>query len=66
MLEWDEIVAFDAEDRMIGRIGSKRQKEVKLAGLPNPYWRYNELFENEKAQMMPPRQTVDHGIDLKD
>ena len=66
MFEWDEIVAFDEEDSMIGRNGSTRQKELKLAGLPKPYWQYKELFENDKAEMLAPRQTFDLGIDLKD
>ena len=66
MLEWDETVAFDEEARMIGRIGSTRQEAVKPEGLPKPYWQYKELFENEKAEMLAPRRTFDHAIDLKD
>jgi len=59
-------VALDEEARMIGRIGSTRQVEVQLEGLPNPYWQYKELFENEKGEMLAPRRTFDHAIDLKD
>jgi len=38
--EWDETVAFDQEARIIGRIGSTRQEEVQLEGLPKRYWQY--------------------------
>jgi len=51
---------------MIGGIGSTRQEEVQLEGLPKPYWQYMELFENEKGEMLAPRQTFDHPINLKD
>jgi len=50
---------------MIGRIGSTRQGEVQLEGLRKPYWQYKELFDNEKAEMLAPRRTFDHAIDLK-
>jgi len=66
MFEWDETVAFNVEARMIGSIGSTRHEEVQLEGLPKPYWQYKELFENEKADMLAPRRTFDHAIDLKD
>jgi len=59
-------VAFDEEARMIERIGSTRHEEVQLEGIPKPYWQYKELFENEKAEMLAPRRTFDHAIDLKD
>jgi len=64
--EWDETVAFDEEARMIGGIGYTRHEEVQLEGLPKPYWQYKELFENEKAEMLAPRRTFDHAINLKD
>jgi len=51
---------------MIGRLGSIRQEKVQLDGLPKPYWEYKELFLNEKAEMVAPRRTFDHAIDLKD
>jgi len=66
MFEWDERVACDQEARTIGRIGSTRQEEVRLEGLPKPYWQYKELFENEKAEMLAPRRTFDDAIDLND
>jgi len=66
MFEWAKTVAFDEEARMLGRIGSIRQKKVQREGLPKPYWQYKELFENEKAEMLAPRQTFDNAIDLKD
>jgi len=66
MSEWDETVAFDEEASMIGRIGSTRQEEIQLEGLPKPYWQYKELFENEREDMLAPRRTFDHAIDLKD
>jgi len=55
MFEWDETVTFDEEARMIGRIGSTRQEEIQLEGLPKPYWQYKELFENEKPEMLASR-----------
>jgi len=63
-LEWDETGAFDEEGRMIGRIGSTRQEEVQLEELPEPYWQYKDLFENEKAEMWGPRRIFNHVIDL--
>ena len=51
---------------MIGRIASTRQEEVQVEGLPKPYWKFKELFENEKGEMLAPTQTFDHAIDLKD
>jgi len=66
IFEWDETVAFDEEARIIGGIGSTRQEEVQLEGLPKPYWQYKELFENEKAEMLAPRRPFDHAIDLRD
>jgi len=65
MFEWDETVVVDEEGRMIGRIGSRRQEEVQLEGLPKPYWQYKEMFENEKAEMLAHRGTFNHAIDLK-
>jgi len=65
MFEWDEIVAFNEEARMIGRIGSTRQEEVQLEGLPKPYGQYKECFESAKAAMLAPRGTFDHVTDLK-
>jgi len=65
MSEWDKRVAFDEEARMIGRIGSTRHEEVQVEGLPKPYWQYKELFENDKAELLAPRRTFDHAIDLK-
>jgi len=66
MFECDETVAFDEEARMIGRMGSRRQEEIHLEGLPKPYWQYKELFANEKGEMLAPWRTFDHAIDLKD
>jgi len=66
MFEWDETVAFDEEARMIGRIRSTRQEEVQLEGLRKPYEQYKELFENQKGEMLAPRRTLNHAIDLKD
>jgi len=66
MFEWDETVAFNEEPTMIGRIRFTRPVVVQLEGLPKPYWQYKELFENEKAEMLGPRRTFDHAINLKD
>ena len=66
MFEWDENVAFEEEATYIGRIGSTRKNAIQLEGLPRPYWQYKELFEDEKAEMLAPRRTFDHAIDLKE
>ena len=66
MFEWDETVAFDENASMIGRIGATKEKEVELDGLPKEYWQYKELFTNEKGEMLAPRQTFDHAIDIKE
>jgi len=65
MFDWDETVAFNEQARIIERIGSTRKDEVQLGGWPKPYWQYKELFENERAEMLAPRRTFDHAIDLK-
>jgi len=66
MFEWDETVAFHREAGMIERIRSIRQEEVQPEGLPKPHWQYKELCENEKAEMLAPRWTFNHAIDVKD
>ena len=66
MFEWDERLAFNAEARMRGRIRSRRYEEVQLEGSSRPYWKYKELFENKKVEMLAARQTYDHAIPLKD
>ena len=66
MFEWDKNVAFEEEATYIGRIGSTRKNAIQLEGLPKPYWQYKELFEDEKVEMLAPRRTFDHAIDLKE
>lgn len=66
MFEWDETVASDESARMIGIIGATRKEEVQLEGLPELYWQYKKLFEDEKAEMLAPRRTFDHATDLKE
>ena len=51
---------------MIGRIGATEEEEVELDGLPKEYWQYKDLFTNDKAEMLAPRRTFDHAIDLKE
>ena len=65
MFEWDETVAFDENATMIGIIGATKEKEVELEGLPKEYWQYKDLFTDEKAEMLAPRRTFDHAIDIK-
>ena len=62
----DEIVAFDENATMIGRIGATKEKEVELDRLPKEYWQYKDLFTEENAEMLAPRRTFDHAIDLKE
>ena len=65
MFELDEIVAFDENATMLGRIGATKKKEVEFDGLAKEYWKYKDLFTDEKAEKLAPRRTFDHGIDLK-
>ena len=62
----DEIVAFHENATMIGTIGATKEKEVELDRLPKEYWQYKDLFTEEKAEMLAPRRTFDHVIDLKE
>ena len=66
MFEWDENVAFEEEATYIGRIGSTKKNAIQLEKLPKPYWQYKELFKDEKAEMLAPRRTFVHAIDLKE
>ena len=66
MVEWDETVAFDENATMVGRIGAIREKQAELDGLPKEYWQYKDLLTSEKAEMLAPRGTIDHAIDLKE
>ena len=34
--------------------------------LPKLYWQYKELFEEKKAELLAPRSTLDHAINLKE
>ena len=65
MFEWDETVAFEENATMIGRIGATKEKVVELDRLPKEYWQYKDLFTDEKAEILAPRRTFDHAIDLK-
>ena len=62
MRQW----AFDETATMIGRIGTTIEKEVELDGLPEEYWQYKDRFTNEKGEMLAPRRTFDHAIDLNE
>ena len=66
MFEWDETVAFDENATRIGRIGATKEKEVELDGLPKEYWQYKDLFTDKTGEMLAPRRTFDHAIDLKE
>ena len=65
MFELDETVAFNENATMIGRIWATKKKEVELDGLAKEYWKYKDLFTSEKAEMLAPRRTFDHAIELK-
>jgi len=66
MLEWDETVAYDEEALYVERIEPKEEGGVPLETLPKPYWQYKELFEEKKANMLAPRRTFDHAMNLKE
>ena len=64
MFELDESVAFEEEATSIGGIGWTRMNAIQLEGLPKLYWQFKKLFEDEQAEMVAPRRTFDHAIDL--
>ena len=66
MFEWDDRLVFDENATMIGRIRATKEKEVELDGLPNEYWKYKDLFKGKKVEMLAPRPTFHHVIDLKE
>jgi len=66
MFEWDETVAYDEEAQYIGRIDREDEGGIQWETLPKPYWLYKKLFEEKKAQMLAPRRTFDHAINLKE
>jgi len=66
MFEWDETVVYDEEAQYVGRIEREEEGGVQLETLPKPYWQYKEPFEEKKAQMLAPRRTFDHSINLKE
>jgi len=59
-------VEYDEEAQYVGRIEREEEGAVQLETLPKPYWQYKEHFEEEKAKMLAPLRTFDHGINLKD
>ena len=66
LIEWDETVAHNEEAQYVGRIGREDEGEVRLEKLPKPSWLYEELFEEQKGEMLAPRRTFDHAINLKE
>ena len=66
MLACDPTVGFNAAAWTIGILEFRWKQEDKLEGFRKAYWQYQELFDNEKAEMLAPRPTLDHAIDLKD
>jgi len=66
LFEWDETVAYDEEAQYVERIERKEEDGVLLETLPKPYWQYKELFEEKKANMLAPRTTFEHAINLKE
>jgi len=65
LIEWDETVAHNEEALYVGRIGQEDEGEIWLETLPKPSWQYKELFEEQKGEMLAPRRTFDHAINLK-
>ena len=65
MFELDETIPFDENVTMIGRIGASKEKEFELHGLLKEYWQYKDNLIDEKAEMLAPRRTFHHAIDLK-
>ena len=49
----------------MGQIVREEEGGVQLETLPEPYWRYKELFEDKKAKMLAKPRTFDHAINLK-
>jgi len=65
LFDRDETVAYEEEAQYVERIEAE-EGGVHRETLPKPYWQYKELFEERKAQMLAPRRTFDHGINLKE
>ena len=66
MFECDETVAFHENATMIARIGATKEKEVELDRLPKENWQYKDIFTDEQGEILAPRRTFDHAIDLKE
>jgi len=65
LFEWDETVAYDEVSQYVGRIRPEEEGGVLLHALPIPDWQYRELLEETPAEMLGPRRTFNHAINLK-
>jgi len=66
MFEWDETVPYEEEAQSVGKIEREDKGWIQLETLPKPYWQYQELCEEKKAEMLVPRRTFNHAINLKE
>ena len=66
LFEWDKTVAYEEEAQNVGSIVRANEGEVQLETLPKPYRQYKEPFEATKVEMLEPRRTFDHAINLKE
>jgi len=67
LFEYNETVAYDPKTQYLGRIGRVEEKEpVELETLVREYAHFKHLFRPEALEKMPPRQTFDHAMDLKE
>ena len=66
MFEWDETVAFDEEGQYVARICRQEDpNQVLVDKVPQYYKLYQNLFLASTGEILEPRRTFYHGIDLK-
>ena len=61
---WEGGLRWRSRNDRQNRIQKTRGGQIEE--LPKAYWQYKELFKNEKAEMLGPRRTFDHAINVKD
>jgi len=65
LFESDETVAYHEEARYIDRRGREEKGGIELETRWKPDWQYKELLEENKREMLAPRRTFNHAINLK-
>jgi len=66
LFKCDETVTYEEEALYVGRIGREDAGGIQLKTLRKPNWLYKELFEERKVEILAPRRTFDHPINLQE